>query len=203
MHDQSQGCVTAIFSKEKWSRAGLFWSLGGWGLPLKKFHQLRFWIHTQKFQKEIGLLTSALRQKCNPDFLLDTWRDFCRFTASGISVQCVGCVLVWWFMFLMNITNELMQDMAFIHVYQGIQTEINTVLAVMTHHFKPQIKSSLAVVLLMARDIADSGLECHTRATHSTLTVSQRSPVMLVGVPPELTLISVQTVVTAKKKRKL
>lgn len=88
----------------------------------------------------------------------------------------------------------MQSDVAFVHVYQDIQTGSDVLGA--------PIKSRFAVVILMVRDNADFRFACHTRATHSTLTVSQRSPVMLVGVPPEFTLISVQTVMTAKKKKK-
>lgn len=59
------------------------------------------------------------------------------------------------------------------------------------------------MVILAARDNADFRFAYHTRATHSTLTISQRSLVMLVGVTPNSILISVQTVVTAKKKQAL
>lgn len=89
-------------------------------------------------------------------------------------------------------------DVAFVHVYQGSKTQFYFKLMGWPITLK-HIKSRLAVVILMARDNSGFGFACHTRA-HSTLTVSQRSAVMLVGVPPELTLISVQTVVTAKKK---
>lgn len=58
------------------------------------------------------------------------------------------------------------------------------------------------MAILAARDNADFRFAYHTRATHSTLTISQRLPVMLVGDTPEPTLISLQTVVTAKKKNK-
>lgn len=59
------------------------------------------------------------------------------------------------------------------------------------------------MVTLAARDNADFRCAYHTRATHSTLTISQRSPVMPVGVTPESTLISVLTVGTAKQENKL
>lgn len=179
-----------FFQKKNDQGSGLFWSLGGRGLPLKKFHQLCFCIQTQKLVcwpqrsgRSVTLTSHWIRDMTAADL---------RHQASLFSVSA-ACLCDDLFYFLINITNELMQsDMAFVHVYQDIQTGSDVLGA--------PIKSRFAVVILMVRDNADFRFACHTRATHSTLTVSQRSPVMLVGVPPEFTLISVQTVMTAKKK---
>lgn len=61
------GSRDSHFLKRKMIKGLICSGVGGVGwLPLRKFHQLCFWIQTQEFQSEIGLLTSVLWQKGDP-----------------------------------------------------------------------------------------------------------------------------------------
>lgn len=88
------------------------WGGGGWKSSISSAFE------TQKFQKEIGLLTSALWQKCNPDSPLDTWCDCCRLAAS-VWVFSVWAASSRGDLFLIIITNEFM---AVLHGYQGVNS---------------------------------------------------------------------------------